>query len=113
MQVLRSRTGLFPHVRRLVSNGEKSMKATFVSQPLARREFLRISSTAVIGIAASGLINPKALVAATTAGSAAFQPLLSIGYAPALVWGDGSMALTSADRNLSPDPLFIARGARV
>jgi hypothetical protein len=89
------------------------MKATFVSQPLARREFLRISSTAVIGIAATGLINPKALLAATTAEAAAFQPLLSIGYAPTMTWGDGTMALTSADRNLTPDPLFLARGARV
>jgi hypothetical protein len=89
------------------------MKATFVSQPLARREFLRISSTAVIGIAASGLINPKALLAATTANAATFQPLLSIGYAPVLTWGDGSVALTSADRNLTPDPMFISRGARV
>jgi hypothetical protein len=89
------------------------MKATFVSRPLARREFLRISSTAVVGIAASGLINPKALLAATTATGAAFQPLLSIGYAPHLPWGDGAVALTAADSNLYPDPLFIQRGARV
>src|SRR5260221_3379032 len=95
------------------SNGETFMKASFVSKPLARREFLRISSTAVVGIAASGLINPKALLAATTATGAAFQPLLSIGYAPQLPWGDGAVALTSADNNLTPDPLFIMRGARV
>lgn len=88
------------------------MKSTILSKPLARREFLRISSTAVIGVAASGLINPKRLFAATTTGSA-FQPLLSIGYAPSIIWGDGYMRLTSADNNLTPDPLFLARGARV
>ena len=88
------------------------MKVSAVSKPLARREFLRISSTAVIGIAASGLINPKALFAATTANST-FQPLLSIGYAPVVPWGGGFVSLASADSNLTPDPLFIMRGARV
>ena len=88
------------------------MKAGVVFQQLARREFLRISSTAVIGIAASGLINPKALFGATTAGSA-FQPLLSIGYAPVVPWGGGFVPLASAEGNLTPDPLFIMRGARV
>ncbi len=88
------------------------MKASVVSKPLGRREFLRISSTAVVGIAATGLINPKSLFAATTSGSA-FQPLLSIGYAPAVPWNGNSAPLRSADSNLTPDPYFITRGARV
>ena len=88
------------------------MKANGVSQPLARREFLRISSTAVIGIADSGFLNPKALLAAATA-SSAFQPLLSIGFAPSLPEVGSSVVLGSADSLLMPDPLFISRGARV
>lgn len=88
------------------------MKARVFSKPLARREFLRISSTAVIGIAASGLVSPRRLLAATT-DSSAFQPLISIGYAPSIIGGDGSMRLISAGNNLTPDPLFISRGARV
>src|SRR5258708_16278015 len=88
------------------------MKASVVSKPLGRREFLRISSTAVVGIAATGLINPKSLFAATTSGSA-FPPPLAVGYAPAVPWNSNSAPLRSADSNLTPDPYFITRGARV
>jgi hypothetical protein len=88
------------------------MNTRAVSRPLARREFLRIGTTAVIGIAATGLLNPKSLFAITT-GGAAFQPLLSIGYAPAVPWNGNSAPLRSADSNLTPDPYFITRGARV
>lgn len=84
--------------------------ASGVSKQIARREFLRISSTAVVVTAAGTLLHPQSLFAAT---SSAFNPLLSIGYASA-VPSDGSAAsLSSADRVLMPDPAFISRGARV
>src|SRR5258708_21580346 len=88
------------------------MRASVVSKPLGRRESLGTSPTAAVGIAATGLINPKSLFAATTSGSA-FQPLLSIGYAPAVPWNGNSAPLRSAESNLTPDPYFITRGARV
>jgi len=83
------------------------------SKTLARREFLRISGTAVIATAATSLLSPKSLFAATTAAGAGFDPLLSIGYAPSAPGQGESAALASADRILSPDPGFISRGARV
>lgn len=77
---------------------------------IARREFLTISSKAVILTAAGTLVNPKALFAAQ---ASAFDPLLAIGYAPSVPPEGGSMSLAAAEQILSPDPTFISRGARV
>jgi hypothetical protein len=82
------------------------------SKTLARREFLRISGTAVIATAATSLLSPKSLFAATAAG-AGFDPLLAVGYAPSAPGEGEYAALASADRILAPDPGFISRGARV
>src|ERR1051326_699531 len=94
------------------------MKAERGSKKLARREFLRISSQAVILTAAGTLITPKSVFAA--AAGAAFDPLLSIGFAPSVPAAGRSVApagasvpLGSADGVLTPDPAFISRGARV
>jgi hypothetical protein len=89
----------------------EAMKAAG-SKQLARREFLLIGSKAVILTAAGTLVNPKALFAAATTASP-FAPLLSIGYAPSVPGGNGAVALGSAESILTPDPLFISRGARV
>jgi hypothetical protein len=87
------------------------MKAERGSKKLARREFLRISSQAVILTAAGTLISPKSVFAA--AAGAAFDPLLSIGFAPSVPADGASVPLGSADGVLTPDPAFISRGARV
>jgi len=78
------------------------------SKQLARREFLSISSKAVLLTAAGTLVSPKRLFA-----ESAFNPLLSIGYTPSAPADGRAVALEAAEQILSPDPLFISRGARV
>ena len=84
------------------------MKKRAVSVPMARREFLRISSTAVVGLAAASLIEPQSLFAGSSN-----LPLLSIGYANALPGAGHSISLGAASSLLTSDPGFLSRGARV
>lgn len=85
------------------------MNAERVSKGMPRREFLRISSVAAVGVIAVS-VSDKALFAAS-AGS--LDPLLSVGYAPSLPEKGFSTRLVSADSLSSPDPTFIRKGARV
>lgn len=85
------------------------MKGTRKSGQLGRREFLQVSSKALLVTAAGALVNPGALLAAA---ESSFDPLLSIGYAPSAPI-DGAVRLAPAAAILAPDPLFISRGARV
>lgn len=77
-------------------------------QSIARRDFLRVSATALAGIAATNLIDPASLFAASSS-----LPLLSIGYAPSIPERGMHIELSAAANILSPDPTFIGRGARV
>jgi len=85
------------------------MKAKTVSAGIPRREFLRISSAAAMGLAvvAAGEGN---LFAATSSG---LVPLMGVGYAPSLPATGFSIPLADAASILSPDPRFISTGARV
>ena len=80
-----------------------------VSRPIPRREFLRLSATAAVGVAASGLIDPARLLAATTD----TLPLLSIGYTGNIPESGGRAALSAASAMLMPDPVFLRRGAQI
>jgi hypothetical protein len=84
------------------------MRDASLFPPLPRREFLRISATAVAGIAATSLVSPSSLFAAPST-----LPLLSIGYAPSIPGAGQAVALISAADILSSDPLLIGRGALV
>ena len=85
------------------------MKDTSLFPPVPRREFLRISATAVAGVAASTLISPSTLFAAT-----ANVPLLGIGYSPAIPEAGRQASLISAANGVvSSDPTFLSRNARV
>ncbi|HEV7424958.1 MAG TPA: hypothetical protein VGQ46_01225 [Thermoanaerobaculia bacterium] len=85
------------------------MKAKAVSAGIPRREFLRISSVAAVGVAIVTM-SDGSLFAATSSG---IVPLMDVGYAPSLPAAGFSVALSSADSILSPDPRFISTGARV
>ena len=85
------------------------MKAKAVSAGIPRREFLRISSAAAMGLAVVAAGEGK-LFAATSSG---LVPLMGVGYAPSLPAAGFSIPLASADSILSPDPRFISTGARV
>ena len=85
------------------------MKAKAVSAGIPRREFLRISSAAAMGLAVVAAGEGK-LFAATSSG---LVPLMGVGYAPSLPATGFSIPLASADSILSPDPRFISSGARV
>jgi len=85
------------------------MKAKAVSAGIPRREFLRISSAAAMGLAVVAVGEGK-LFAATSSG---LVPLMGVGYAPSLPATGFSIPLASADSILSPDPRFISTGARV
>jgi hypothetical protein len=85
------------------------MKAKAVSIGIPRREFLRISSVAAIGVAMV-TIGDGNLFAATSSG---IVPLMDVGYAPSLPAVGFSIPLNSADSILSPDPRFISAGARL
>jgi hypothetical protein len=88
---------------------ESRMKAKAVSAGIPRREFLRISSAAAMGLAVVAASEVK-LFAATSSG---VVPLMGVGYAPSLPGTGFSIPLASADSILSPDPRFISTGARI
>lgn len=79
-----------------------------VSNGIARREFLRISSAAAMGLAVVALGERDLFAAAS--GSV---PLMDVGYAPSLPATGFSVPLASANSILSPDPAFIRNGARI
>jgi len=85
------------------------MKAKTVSAGIPRREFLRISSAAAMGLAVVAVGEGK-LFAATSSG---LVPLMGVGYAPSLPATGFSVPLADAASILSPDPRFISTGARV
>lgn len=85
------------------------MKATSVSKGMPRREFLRISSAAALGVAVVAM-SERSLFAAESSG---IVPLMDIGYAPFLPLPGYSVPLAAASSILSPDPHFIGSGARV
>ncbi|HEX3578090.1 MAG TPA: hypothetical protein VHY33_05950 [Thermoanaerobaculia bacterium] len=85
------------------------MKAKVVSAGIPRREFLRISSVAAVGVAIATMSDGK-LFAATSSG---IVPLMDVGYAPSLPASGFSIPLNSADSILIPDPRFISTGARI
>ena len=85
------------------------MKAKTVSAGIPRREFLRISSAAAMGLAVVAAGEGK-LFAAT---SSDLVPLMGVGYAPSLPATGFSIPLADAGSILSPDPRFISTGARV
>jgi hypothetical protein len=88
---------------------ESRMKAKAASNGIPRREFLRVSSAAAIGVAVVTMSDGK-LFAATSSG---IVPLMDVGYAPSLPAAAFSVSLSSADSILSPDPRFISTGARI
>jgi hypothetical protein len=85
------------------------MKDKTASNGIPRREFLRISSAAAMGLAVVA-IGEKKLFAASSTG---IVPLMNVGYAPSLPAAGFSVPLASASSILSPDPRFISSGARV
>jgi len=85
-----------------------AMKSIF-NVPVPRRQFLKASSAAAIGLAASGLLNPKSLLAGE---APVVLPLLGVGFTPDEV-GHKGVRLTDARDVLSGDPTFISRGARL
>jgi hypothetical protein len=88
---------------------ESRMKAKTVSAGIPRREFLRISSAAAMGLAVVAAGEGK-LFAATSSG---LVPLMGVGYAPSLPATGFSIPLADAASILSPDPRFISTGARI
>lgn len=85
------------------------MKAKGVPDGIPRREFLRISSVAALGVAVVAASDRK-LFAAESSG---IVPLMDVGYAPSLPLSGYSVPLASASSILSPDPRFISSGARI
>lgn len=79
-----------------------------LSRPIPRREFLRLSATAAVGVAASGLIQPSRLLAEGTDS----LPLLSIGFASLPEPGTRKY-LADASSMLMSDPSFISHRAEV
>ncbi len=88
---------------------EVRMSVKAESNGIPRREFLRISSAAAVGLAVVA-IGEKNLFAASSSG---IVPLMDVGYAPSLPMAGYSVPLASASSILSPDPRFISSGARV
>jgi hypothetical protein len=89
---------------------ESCMKSKNVANGIPRREFLRISSVAAIGVAVAAISERKAFAAASDSG---IVPLMGVGYAPSLPLTGYSIPLASADSILSPDPRFISSGAHI
>jgi hypothetical protein len=85
------------------------MKVKSVSAGVPRREFLRISSVAAVGVAIVTMSDGN-LFAATSSG---IVPLMDVGFAPSLPAAGFSIPLNSATSILSPDPRFISTGARI
>jgi hypothetical protein len=88
---------------------EIRMKAKGVSNGIARREFLRVSSVAALGIAVAAT-SKRSLFAAESSG---IVPLMGVGYAPSLPAAGFSVPFIDAFSILSPDPHFISSGARI
>ena len=84
------------------------MNVNRVPRTLPRREFLRLGSTAVVGVAAAGLFDFNSLFA-----EAASLPLLSIGFAGSVPEAGRAIGLTAASSLLTSDPAFLGRGARL
>jgi hypothetical protein len=82
---------------------------TNVAKGIPRREFLRVGSFAVLGVAVA--MNETKLFAA--ASGSGIVPLMGVGYAPSLPQLGYSIPLASAGAILSPDPRFIGSGARI
>jgi hypothetical protein len=95
------------HVTR--SPMEVRMKVKDASNGIPRREFLRITSAAAMGLAVVA-VGERNLFAASASG---ILPLMDVGYAPSLPAAGYSVPLVSASSILSPDPHFISSGARV
>ena len=70
-----------------------------------RREFLKLGSVTLV---AAGLFAPRSLFA-----SAAGEPLLGVGFAPALPGPGEWAALADAESMLGSDPSFLRYGAQV
>jgi hypothetical protein len=85
------------------------MNGTTVSKGIPRRDFLRISSAAAIGVVVV-VASDGTLFASTSSG---IVPLMDVGFAASLPPAGYSVPLGSADSILSPDPHFISSGARV
>jgi len=77
---------------------------------IPRRDFIKASSAAAVGIAASGLFRPDVLLAAGDAPVS--LPLLGVGFT-ADDLAEKSARLIDARAALSGDPSFISRGARL
>jgi hypothetical protein len=73
-----------------------------------RREFLRISSSAALAVAASGLVDSHSIFAATSN-----APLLAIGYGDTYPAAGRTVRLGPVAANMGGDPTFLSRGARL
>src|ERR1041385_58831 len=80
--------------------------AAHMSQ-IARRDFLKATSVAALGLTVGGL--PSRLFAASVGAG----PLRSVGFADHAPAAGETVSLAAAERVLSGDPVFIRRGARV
>jgi hypothetical protein len=90
------------------------MSGPSLSSTIDRRSFLRMGSTAALGVAALALTEPKLFAAAAGARDPRpLNPVMLVGFAPALPATGESVRLSAADALLLPDPAFIARGARI
>lgn len=84
------------------------MNSERVSEGMARREFLRVSSVAAVGVLAVTVADHPLLAA-----PAPLEPLLWVGYVPSLPAIGASTPIAFADALTAPDREFISRGARV
>ncbi|MEK6374806.1 MAG: hypothetical protein AABO58_19170 [Acidobacteriota bacterium] len=82
-----------------------------MSNPIARRQFLKTGSSAALGLAFTAFHGESLFAAAAAA--AGGSALLSVGYAPMPPATGEKVALAPAERTLAGDPAFIRRGARV
>jgi hypothetical protein len=83
------------------------MSVRRLSGEIGRRQFLRVSTAAAIGVAAGALTPRTAFAAPTT------LRILGVGYAPSLPSAGSSVSLSDAMSILTPDPTFISRAARL
>ena len=79
-----------------------------LSASMDRRSFLATGCKAAAGVAALALTQKSVFAA-----PASLNPLMSIGFAPALPENGASVRLSDAASLYLPDPAFISRGARV
>jgi hypothetical protein len=77
---------------------------------IPRREFLRMGSVAVLGVAVAS-VSERSLFAASS--ESGIVPLMGVGYAPSLPQPGYSIPLANANAILSPDPRFISSGASI